>query len=431
MLLQGKRIILKPAAKEDAQSLLDLEVRNRPFFQQFSGKKDGSFYTYEGQADRIGRFLEQSEADQAYLFLIFFPGSDEVIGEVMLTEVARGNLQGCWIGYFLDQAYNGQGYMTEAVRLIVRYAFEELDLHRIEAGVMPHNAASMQVLLKAGFKKEGLARKNVKINGEWRDHQTFAILKEDILPAISGEAKPATGRSFIIFGASKGLGGAFAKALPAAGDTVWIVSRNRPQSLELKDGVRRHWIEADLASPDAGSTIAEALQGAVIDVLIYNVGIWESQGFSANYDFEKDDPQHISAILQVNLTSAITCIQQLLANLKQSGRGKIVLIGSTAGLENNHISQVAFAASKFGLRGAANALREHLKPHAIGVTCINPGELATQMPYEAGVEAVWAAYRGAQIPLQDIVELVRFVIHLSNASCIKEINVPAMLDADA
>ncbi|GJM70431.1 hypothetical protein HMSSN036_26470 [Paenibacillus macerans] len=69
--------------------------------------------------------------------------------------------------------------------------------------------------------------------------------------------------------------------------------------------------------------------------------------------------------------------------------------------------------------------------NAICVTCINPGELATQMPYEAGAEAVWSVYRRAQIPLQDIVELVRCIIHLSNASCVKGINVPAMLDADA
>jgi [ribosomal protein S5]-alanine N-acetyltransferase len=68
--------------------------------------------------------------------------------------------------------------MSEAVRLIVTYAFEELKLHRIEAGVMPHNAGSIKVLLKAGFHKEGIARKNVKIDGTWQDHQVLAIINE-------------------------------------------------------------------------------------------------------------------------------------------------------------------------------------------------------------------------------------------------------------
>lgn len=119
------------------------------------------------------------EGDRGYVFLIVLRGTDQVIGEVILSEVVRDNLQSCWIGYFLDQEHNGKGYMTEAVKLVVTYAFDGLDLHRIEAGVMPHNAGSIKVLLKCGFHKEGIARKNVKINGRWEDHQTLAIIKED------------------------------------------------------------------------------------------------------------------------------------------------------------------------------------------------------------------------------------------------------------
>jgi ribosomal-protein-alanine N-acetyltransferase len=69
--------------------------------------------------------------------------------------------------------------MTEAVRMIVSYSFEELKLHRIEAGVMPSNVGSMKVLMKAGFHKEGIARKNVKIDGTWQDHQVLAIINEN------------------------------------------------------------------------------------------------------------------------------------------------------------------------------------------------------------------------------------------------------------
>ncbi|MDP4098714.1 SDR family oxidoreductase [Paenibacillus sp. P96] len=238
-------------------------------------------------------------------------------------------------------------------------------------------------------------------------------------------------RNLMIFGASKGLGEAFVKGLPEAGDNVWMVSRSHPESLRLDDEVNRFWIKADLASVEAGNEIANAFKDTVLDVLIYNVGIWESNGFREDYDFEQDDPAEIANILNVNVVSAITCIQKLLPNLKKSDNAKIILIGSTAGLENNHFTQVSFAASKFGLRGIGNSLREHVKKYGIGVTIINPGEIATQVPYEDGVEKVWSAYQGTQIPVQDIVSLVKCVIHLSRASCVKEINIPAMLDENA
>ncbi|MFM9279619.1 SDR family NAD(P)-dependent oxidoreductase [Paenibacillus jiagnxiensis] len=238
-------------------------------------------------------------------------------------------------------------------------------------------------------------------------------------------------RNFIIFGASKGLGEAFVKGLPEAGDHVWIVSRSRPETLQLNDEVNRYWIKADLASAEASHEIADTFKDTALDVLIYNVGIWESKGFRENYNFEQDDPAEIANILNVNVVSAITCIQKLLPNLKKSDNAKIILIGSTAGLENNHFTQVSFTASKFGLRGIGNSLREHVKKYGIGVTVINPGEIATQVPYEDGAEKVWSAYQGTQIPLSDIVSLVKCVIHLSRASCVKEINIPAMLDEDA
>jgi short-subunit dehydrogenase len=238
-------------------------------------------------------------------------------------------------------------------------------------------------------------------------------------------------KNFIIFGASKGMGQAFAKGLPDTGDSVWIVSRSCPESLKLNDGVNRYWIEADLSKSDASNRIANTLYGVKLDVLIYNVGIWESKGFREGYDFENDGPEEIAKIIHVNVTSAITCIQKLLPNLKKSDNAKIFLIGSTAGLENNQLTQISFVASKFGLRGIGNSLREHVKKYGIGVTCINPGEIATQIPYEDGIEKVLSTYNGTQIPLQDIVSLVKCVMNLSKASCVKEINIPTMLDTNA
>lgn len=175
----GEQIFIKFLDESDAGTLLRLELNNRDFFQRYTPLRNEDFYTLEGQLARIKEENEKRERDLCYSFGIFLVGQGELIGTVALSEVERGPLQSCWIGYCLDKYHNGKGYTTEAVRLVVSYAFRELKLHRIEAGVMPHNIRSMKVLEKAGFHKEGIARQNVKINGKWEDHQTFAIIHEE------------------------------------------------------------------------------------------------------------------------------------------------------------------------------------------------------------------------------------------------------------
>ncbi|MEK3983249.1 SDR family NAD(P)-dependent oxidoreductase [Paenibacillus sp. FSL K6-3166] len=238
-------------------------------------------------------------------------------------------------------------------------------------------------------------------------------------------------RSYLILGASKGLGDAFVKGLPEYGDRVWIVSRSRPGSLDLNDGIQRIWIAADLSQPDAAQVLSKGIQAEKIDVIVYNVGIWEKEGFEDHYTFDKDEATDIANIINVNITSTITCIQAVIPNLRQSEAGKIILIGSTAGLDHTNNAQVSFVASKFGLRGITHALREHVRKDGIAVTCVNPGELAAEIPYEDGAEKAIAEYNGTRIPVQDIVSIVKCIINLSSASCVKEIHIPAMADLNA
>ncbi|MED3998258.1 SDR family oxidoreductase [Peribacillus frigoritolerans] len=238
-------------------------------------------------------------------------------------------------------------------------------------------------------------------------------------------------KNFIIFGASHGLGDAFVKGLPTKGDTVWVVSRTRPISLDVNDGVNRKWLTIDLSSQQQIPSLKETLKDIPIDVLIYNVGVWEKRGFEDDYTFDKDEVGDISNLININLTSTITYIQALLPNLRQAENGKIILIGSTAGLDHTNSAQVSFVTSKFGLRGITNALREHVRKDMISVTCINPGELAAEVPYEEGAEKAIMLYQGTRIPVQDIVAVVHCVINLSPVSCVKEINIPAITDLNA
>jgi short-subunit dehydrogenase len=230
----------------------------------------------------------------------------------------------------------------------------------------------------------------------------------------------------LIVGGSRGLGAALSWGLPMRGDALWLVSRGRPD-LDDRDGVRRVWIEADLSAPAAGAVVASAVGDAPLDVVIYNAGIWEHNAFSDSYDFMRVDDAETERIIAVNLTSAIICIRALLPNLRKATGAKVIFIGSTSGLDNSSGRAVAYAASKFGLRGATHALRENLRADGIAVTCVNPGNIGT-ITVERGIVSSSPHERREMIPPQDLIAIVKCVIGLSNASCVKEIDVMAITD---
>lgn len=176
MKLLGQKVYLRFLKDTDVGPLSELHRRNREFWQRYTPLRTEEFYTEEYQLNRIQTSLEKMEKDEQYTFGLFLVSTDELIGIIELTEVVRGPLQSCWLGYYVDHSRNGRGYTTEGVRLVVDYAFEVLKLHRMEAGVMPQNIGSIRVLEKAGFHKEGLSKKNVKINGKWEDHLHFAVV---------------------------------------------------------------------------------------------------------------------------------------------------------------------------------------------------------------------------------------------------------------
>ena len=102
-----------------------------------------------------------------------------IVGTITLSQIFRKKFQNAYLGYMLGSAYTGHGYMTEAVGIILKYAFQRLRLHRIEANVQPENLPSIAVLKRCGFIQEGFSRKYLKIGGRWRDHERWAIIKED------------------------------------------------------------------------------------------------------------------------------------------------------------------------------------------------------------------------------------------------------------
>jgi len=109
-------------------------------------------------------------------------GDGAVLGSVEISRIARGNFQSAYLGYAILAERRGQGYMTEALQLALRHAFRSLRLHRVEANVEPGNEASLALVRRAGFIREGLSRRYLKIGGRWRDHERWALLEEDWRP---------------------------------------------------------------------------------------------------------------------------------------------------------------------------------------------------------------------------------------------------------
>lgn len=128
---------------------------------------------------RIKRYQKETRLDSAYAFFVFRKEDDTLMGGCTLSNVRRGVTQCCALGYWIGERFARQGFMFDAVYALVPFIFSTLGLHRIEAACLPSNEPSRNLLTKAGFRQEGLARGYLQINGEWRDHALFALLADD------------------------------------------------------------------------------------------------------------------------------------------------------------------------------------------------------------------------------------------------------------
>jgi ribosomal-protein-alanine N-acetyltransferase len=128
---------------------------------------------------RIRHYQREQREDLGYAFLVMRDRDDRLLGGMTLSNIRRGVTQAASLGYWLGLSHVRQGYMTEAVRAVIPFAFHELRLHRLEAACMPTNSGSIRVLERCGFEREGYARRYLRINGEWEDHILFARIADD------------------------------------------------------------------------------------------------------------------------------------------------------------------------------------------------------------------------------------------------------------
>jgi ribosomal-protein-alanine N-acetyltransferase len=175
-----ENIILREFTEEDAEALLQMNIENKAYFERWKPiKPDQSYYTLEGHIKKIKDLQERSKNDKNYCFGVFLEESNSLIGNISFAFVQRGPLQTSMIGYEFSEKYTGRGYATKAVGIALDIAFNKLHFHRITAGAEPENLASLKVLEKAGFTREGYSPKSLNVDGEWRDQVCMAILNKE------------------------------------------------------------------------------------------------------------------------------------------------------------------------------------------------------------------------------------------------------------
>ena len=152
---------------------------------EFIGLNRRSVHFYKGLTfpvvtrEQFASYISQCKRNDYESMFVCRIEDNSIVGAISLSEIVRGVFQSAYLGYQVGAPFAGQGYMTEAIQLVVRLAFDVMKLHRLEANIQPGNLASIALVKRAGFTKEGYSRRYLKISGRWRDHERWALIAED------------------------------------------------------------------------------------------------------------------------------------------------------------------------------------------------------------------------------------------------------------
>ncbi|KAA3503045.1 MULTISPECIES: GNAT family N-acetyltransferase [Rhizobium/Agrobacterium group] len=154
-----------------------LRSESRQFLQPWEPTWRPDELTEGSYRTRVVRNGQEFSSGTAVSFLLF-EKETLLVGGITIGYIRRGAAQSCMIGYWVGERHAARGHMSAALKLVIPYIFNGLQLHRIEAACIPENFKSIRLLENAGFQREGLLREYLKINGQWRDHMMFSLLAD-------------------------------------------------------------------------------------------------------------------------------------------------------------------------------------------------------------------------------------------------------------
>jgi len=177
--IETERVVLRAPQMSDYPAWAELRATSRDFLVPWEPLWAPDELSRASFRRRVRHYLRDMREDMGYALFVYDTQSTALVGGITLCNVRRGVTQSCTLGYWVGAAHAKRGYMTAAVRAVVPFVFDSLELHRLEAACLPTNTASMRVLKRVGFTREGLARRYLRINGDWRDHVLYALLDTD------------------------------------------------------------------------------------------------------------------------------------------------------------------------------------------------------------------------------------------------------------
>ena len=182
--LEGVRVLLRPPRPRDFEAWRKLRRESRDFLKPYEPRWTEADLNRQAFGARLIRGRNEAKRGTDFSFLVFdrSGGSEVLVGGLTISNIRRRAAQYANLGYWMGERHAGKGHMTEAVRGALRFAFSDLALHRVEAACLPENEPSRRLLERVGFKREGLARGYLRINGNWCDHLLYGVLSSDRLP---------------------------------------------------------------------------------------------------------------------------------------------------------------------------------------------------------------------------------------------------------
>ena len=170
-LSRSQRVRLRAPRRQDEAAFLTAVRRSRKLYGKYADPPSTT-ERFQAALARLGDPAHEG-------FVVVTADADELVGVINLNEIVRGPFQGAYLGYYAFEPFAGRGLMTEGLSLVVAKAFGELKLHRLEANIQPDNARSLALVQRLGFQREGYSPRYLKLAGRWRDHERWALLKED------------------------------------------------------------------------------------------------------------------------------------------------------------------------------------------------------------------------------------------------------------